>query len=256
MMVSDHNKYKKISEQDYLKIAGPDWPNYSEFVRLESIPNNVLLELESMVSDVYPEFVFSSDNNEYKNFLVTEYFTVIKNKSVLELGPNDGFHTKLLQELNPSFHEVIEPDSECAQHIRLQYPNVSVINDDAFQILSKDKKFDVVICFGLLYHLHSPLYLLELIVNRCDPKFILIDCVDSPEVLQFEEEPLNVPGSRHVINLWKTANFNLVAPFEIIAQSMKHMGYKIIKNSKLEITDNFSKHNSWIGIWQKEENPK
>lgn len=246
------SKYKNISQTDYEKICGPDWPSYKDFLCVEYLPDFIINELEVMKSDLTPDISFVGNEIQYREFLKKEYLYVIKNLSVIELGPHRGFHTSLLQQIGPSSHEVVEPDQSCVNMLRDCYlPQVEVIADDALRFLQKTKKSDIVVCFGLLYHLHSPLYLLELIANNCDPDIVLIDCVNSPDVLQFMEERPNIPGNRFSLRGWKTINFNLIVPFEIVSQSMKQLGYKLIKNSNLNIKDISSKSNSWIGMWEK-----
>lgn len=245
-------KYKNISHKDYEKIRGPDWPTYDDFLCIEHIPDFIIEELETMVSDLTPVFSFTGSESEYLEFLKKEYLHVVKNLSVIELGPNHGLHTSLIQQIGPVSHEVIEPDKTCIDMLQDRYlSQIKVIEDDAFNALQVSKKTQVMICFGLLYHLHSPLYLLELIANNCDPDIVLLDCVNSSDVLQFIEEKPNVPGNRFSVGKWKTTNFNLVAPFEIIAQAMKQLGYTLIKSSNLNIQDNPSKSNSWVGMWGK-----
>lgn len=246
------SKYKSISKLDYDKISGSDWPSYEIFLYAEELPDFVINELEQMMSDITPVKTFIGKNIDYGEFLKKEYFYVVDNRSVLELGPNTGFHTNLIQQMNPKFHEAIEPNAQCSKFLQDRYfGNVQTIHDDAFMVLQNAKKIDVVICFGLLYHLHSPLYLLELIANNCDPDIILLDCVHSPAVLEFLEEATNTPGNRFSMGNWKSIKFNLNAPFEIVSQSMKQLDYKLIKSSNLTIQDNASKSNSWVGMWEK-----
>lgn len=244
--------YKSISELDYNDIRGPDWPDYHDFVKNSNIPSFVIEELQQMLAEPTPQSVFSGTNKDYLNFLFDEYFHVLQQKRVLEIGPNQGDHIKTIQKTNPIYHEAIEANKKFVDKLTTQYPTVNVLHADIFDVLSTYKKFDVTVCFGVLYHFHSPLHLLELIVNNTDPEFVLIDCVCAPDNLKFNNEDVNMYGNRFSVNNWKTANFNLVVPFEIVSQSMKHMGYSLVKKSMLNINDNLSKSNSWIGMWKNE----
>lgn len=243
--------YKQISQSDYENIAGTDWPDFVTFQQLAEIPVFIKKEMDLMQVDPVIK-VFTNNVDEYLNYISTEYLDVCKNMSVLEIGP--GMHVPYILKHNPSDYTGVQPDSEILKVLRFDHPETNFIEDDIFSMLSFDSKFkqDVVVCFGVLYHVHSPLHLLELIVNCCDPTYIILDSVNSPDELKFNIEPPNISGNRFVLNNRKSCNFNLVAPFEIINQGLKQTGYTLIKSEFLKITDNFSKSNSWIGLWKKD----
>lgn len=246
------DRYQQINKEDYINIAGPDWPTFEVFQKLDSIPDFIKDELDQMVMDQPGSDKFDRDNQQYLDFLSQEYLSICQGRSVLEIGANHGDHTKLIQEQGPTYQQVVEPDPDACQLIQQRLPDVDIIQNDIFNVLVKDYKFDVVVCFGVLYHLHSPLYLLEVIANYCNPDYIMLDCVNSPDALAFKPEPPNVTGNRFTVGKQKSCNFNLVVPFEIVIQSMEHLGYKLVKSSELSLSDNFSKGNSWIGLWKKE----
>jgi hypothetical protein len=183
-----------------------------------------------------------------------QYFAVCKDKTVLEIGPNDGVHTKLISKQSPKYLELIEPRVDQFDTLN-QIENVNnIIVDDAFFVLSKKRSVDVVVCCGVLYHLHSPLYLLELITNNCDPDYIILDCAVDQKNISFLIEEDNKPGNRQLIPQWKSTGYNLVAPFEIINQALKNMGYILIKTDKIDTIEGWgSKDNFWTGIWKKEQ---
>ena len=246
-------QYRNITQEDYINISGPDWPSFEIFQQLDTIPEFIKEELDQMVIDQPIVDCFDQNNQKYFDFLRQEYLSVCYNRQVLEIGANHGDHTKLIIGQSPKYLEVVEPDPDAMQLIQKRFPGINLIQDDIFNVLGNERKFDVVICFGVLYHLHSPLYLLESIVNRCNPDFILLDCVNSPDALAFLPEPPNVTGNRFTVGKQKSCNFNLVVPFEIVLQSMQHLGYTLLKNSELSLSDNSSKGNSWIGLWKKIE---
>lgn len=190
--------------------------------------------------------------DEYKKLMSDEYFSECNGKSVLEIGPHEGIHTKLITKNNPIYLELIEPFKRTAEYCK-KLPGVGkVIQDDVFFVLKDEHPMDVVVCCGVLYHLHSPLHLLELIVNNCRPEQIILDCVSDQKLVGFLIEEENIIGNRQTMKNWLSAGFNLVAPFEIINQSMKNMGYVLIKNHKFDTNIEFkSKQNFWVGFWQR-----
>lgn len=194
--------------------------------------------------------------DEYTQLMSHEYLSVCHNKSVLEIGPYYGWHTKMISEQNPKNLVLIEPDERCQKELRLINGIDKIINDDVFFILNNKYPVDVVVCCGLLYHIHSPLYLLELITNNCQPEFIILDCVSDQKKLAFLKEQDNEPGNRQTQSNWLSAGFNLVIPFEIIAQALENMGYVKIKQYNFTepvIFKNLSnfKNNFWLGLWKK-----
>jgi hypothetical protein len=192
--------------------------------------------------------------DEYKTFMRDEYFNVCQNKSVLEIGPHEGIHTKLITQYKPKYLELVEPFERAAEYCETLFGVDKVIKKDIFFVLNDKHFMDVVVCCGVLYHLHSPLHLLELIVNNCDPKFIILDCSSDQKKISFEIEDDNRSGYRQLMNNWRSAGFNLVAPFEIINQSMTNMGYTLIKKHQFDSSIEFkSKQNFWVGLWQRLE---
>ena len=191
------------------------------------------------------------NRKEYLDFVQKEYFAECKDQTVLEIGPNDAAHTRLILNESPTNLTVIEPNVSCNDI--LKECNVDqIINDDANLYLTKNKKeYDVVVCCGVLYHLHSPLYLLELIVNQCNPKKIILDCTIDQKNISFLVEEDNLPGNRFTVNQWKSSRFNLIAPFDIITKSMYNMGYRLIKKDMIKNTEWKSKDSVWIALWEK-----
>jgi len=194
------------------------------------------------------------NNQEYLDFVQQNYFSYCKDQSVLEIGPNNGDHTRLIVKEFPKSLDVIEADSTCKQHLEKFNINNIVIDDAQHYLLENKKEYDVVVCCGVLYHLHNPLTMLEIIVNQCEPKQVILDCVEDQKNLAFLVEEDNNPGMRFLRPKWKSAGFNLVAPFDIINKSMYNMQYSLVKKDILYNTEWVGKHNIWMGIWERMNN--
>lgn len=189
---------------------------------------------------------------EYLILMSGEYFSICQNKSVIEIGPHDGIHTKLIVGYSPTYLELIEPDTQNSEKLTSITGVDSLIVDDAFFVFKDKHPADVVVCCGVLYHLHSPLYLLELITNHCDPEYIILDCATDQKNISFLVEADNIPGNRQLISNWRSAGYNLVAPFNIINQAMTNMGYTLIKKHEFGKTIEWkSKENFWVGLWKR-----
>ena len=204
--------------------------------------------------------MFSGTNQDYLNLIDTKYFTVCHDQHVLEIGPLNGVHSKLIINHQPKYFEVIEPYQSLVM-TDLQAINGinNVIVDDALLVLSSPHRCDVVVCFGVLYHLHSPLHLLELIANHCRPTYILLDSIGqfndeiNPAHTFFELENVNELGTRQVRPEFKFSGFKIVCPGSIVQAVMDRLGYELVLTDNLSITDNFSKSNSWVALWKIKE---
>ena len=94
-------------------------------------------------------------------------FSICENKSVLEIGAFRGYISQFIQKSNPHTHHIIEPNPYAAKYGAI----VSTAND---YYKGEVPTVDIVILMGVLYHLHSPLHLLEQIINKSKPKTIII----------------------------------------------------------------------------------
>ena len=156
------------------------------------------------------------------------YLNICENKKVLEIGPFMGMHTQVVQSHNPKSITLVELNKNALIGLTYNYSKyemIEIIKNDIFHYLEQPREFDVVLCLGVLYHLHAPLYLLELIVNRVSPKFICIESYDTP--LYTNEEDDNTLGARQLLPGWKSANISIKIPKETIINAMQNLGYKL-----------------------------
>lgn len=193
------------------------------------------------------------DIQDYLDFCKNQYFHTCKDARVLEVGAYHGNHSKKIREQGPSQLTVIEGDRSAAEHLQ-QTGLINIVKIDDVMMALKDKhSFDVVICLGVLYHLHSPIHLLELIVNNCSPTAIILDCVMAPDVLQFNSELPNHPGNNQTRSDWRSACVNLVAPFLTYLQCMDRLDYGLYQVHRIEVENYFPKQNSWMASWRRKK---
>lgn len=160
---------------------------------------------------------------------ICDYFKVCKDNTVLEIAPFFGTHTNVIKYHAPKSITLVEMNEKALIGLHRRQPDCEIIESDIFSYLLEEHKFNVVVCCGLLYHLHSPLYLLELIVNRCDPQYIIIESFDVPGNLEFKDEVSNELGSLQTLPNWKTAGLKMDLGSDIIIKAMHNMGYKLIE---------------------------
>ncbi len=189
---------------------------------------------------------------EYFHLLRWEYFYLCSDKSVLEIGPLHGEHSKIILSAGCSNLDLIDIDPEvCKDLMKLtSYSNLrSIACSDVTEFLIKEYPVDVTVCLGLIYHLHSPIKLLELIVNSTRSKHVILDGID---VNQFSlyEDPLGYTYTKFN-QLERKTNLSLMMPFKEIDNVMSLLGYKLIKYEFLEVPD-FWKNNIWMAIWERQ----
>ena len=188
--------------------------------------------------------VLRGNRNDWIQNMTNLYLDVVENRSVLEIASNTGDISQEILQYSPTTLTMIDPDPRSTR-----IKNIELINDDVVSWLPNSPKFDVVVCFGLFYHLHNGLYLVELIVNHCRPEYLVLDCVVAPHPLAFNKEKINHEGYRWVNKGWKHAPFNLNVPFHIFNESLWYMGYDCMQTHKL-CYDFFEKSNHWVGQWR------
>ena len=188
--------------------------------------------------------------SEYNDMMVKEFFNVCRDQHVLEIAPFGGHQTQAIVKYPVTSLTLVEPNQQVINLLVNNFPTAIVINDDIFKVYKSRLPADVVIACGLLYHLHSPLYLLELIVNQSDPKYIILDC-PYYNIVNANIEVTNIPGNRYTTDNWKSVNYNVTLPFDYINQALTHLGYTCSKTIDLKYLNVFSKNNSWMGMWQK-----
>jgi SAM-dependent methyltransferase len=195
----------------------------------------------------------TGSRSDYYSFIDKTYFPICKDKRILEIGPASGQHTKLIVQHTPAYVEVVEGDARNVEWLEKNSKIDKIIyNDIMLELQENSKQFDVCICLGVLYHLHSPLHLLELIINKCQPNYILLDCVTAPHPLVFENEYINRPGNLQTVNGWKSCKLNFVVPFFIFNQSLHSMGYQLGSANKQAVSW-FPKSNGWTALWKLKE---
>jgi len=189
---------------------------------------------------------------EYKQHM-NEYFSLCADLSVLEIGPYLGLHTEIITSNKPKYLELVDANPLNLKELGRIEGVDNIVIDDVLHYLQKPKKYDVAVCCGVLYHLHCPLYLLELIANNVDPEWVILDCKQDLPELSFIVESDNVTKNRFTVGDWQSAKLSIVAPFEIVNLAMQNMNYQLIKHSRVEVWDYKPKADTWVGLWRKSQ---
>ena len=115
--------------------------------------------------------------DKYLEWSYKEFFSGIPvGSNVIEIGPGYGFHSQLIQKQKPTHHRVIEPGVYEIE--RLKDIGCEVITKHYQDFYSERRPADVVVCCGVLYHILTPLDLIEKITNLSRPDRIIISNID------------------------------------------------------------------------------
>ena len=176
--------------------------------------------------------ILGNDDPNLMQYLQRIYpdFQICQDRKVLEIGSFHGNHTRIISHYKPKHITAIEP---------------------------KHHEFDVVVCCGVLYHFHSPLWLLELIANRINPTYIIMEgffkYLEGHHAI-IDEEVMGVPGSRVAFSNWKHIGLRLALSYEVFLKAMEELGYQLINSQDFlpeEFDLKFHKTNITFTVWKK-----
>ena len=211
------------------------------------------------------DYAWANVDNEWKNYInfleINEIFSICENRDIIELASNDSWHSRLILKYNPKSLTCIEPDSffkDSLTELTNDFNNVKYFCGTANDFYNTPStSADVVVCTGLLYHLSSPLHLIEQIINRSTPNFLIIETTSSPAIdISITPEIINANGNSH-----KDKNIEVMIPWCIgindttYINILKSVGYKCIKHIDyryLDIIDHPSKEFCVMMIFEKE----
>lgn len=167
--------------------------------------------------------------SEYLNFIYP-LFKVTKDVTVLEVGPGPGWHTDMILSYQPKELTCVEPDLDREVHLSDWFTTAKLVNADIFDYLKDDiEPVDVVVACGVIYHFHSPFHFLETVVNKVNPKHLLLETIKATDSMSIAIENVNEQAQRIIKNNHKHVKLCLVAGTTYIIQAMTDMGYKLVE---------------------------
>lgn len=116
-------------------------------------------------------------------------------KSVLEVGAGIGDHTHFFVDRNCQV-VTTEGRPENLELLQQRYPNLTVAHLDMDEpVLDLSQKFEIVYCYGLLYHLKNPDVAIRFMADNCTDMLLLETCVSygTEEAVNLCNEPAHSP---------------------------------------------------------------
>ena len=117
----------------------------------------------------------------------------LSNKAVLEVGAGIGLHTAFFEERGCTVLSTDgSPDNVAEIARRYPHRRVAVLDLDAPSDIGRLGEFDVVYCYGTLYHLSRPEQALHALASVCRDMILVETCVSSgayPELHPVRESP-------------------------------------------------------------------
>jgi SAM-dependent methyltransferase len=175
----------------------------------------------------------SLDHEQFLNkckFLNENFLHLCYNKTVLEIGCFDGPITNEVIKHNPKSLVLLEANKIASDVVRERFPLATVIHGDMHADLNQVGTIDIALVLGVIYHSHSPLLVLEELVNCCDPQDIVLDIM-SP-TFEWHPELVNSPGMRHTTVDKKTCNIVITIDNKLTITAMTNLGYQLITQTK------------------------
>jgi hypothetical protein len=189
------NKLRKLINLINFYLSFPE--KFNKLIKIEDNTNKIKSNDISSILDVYvksnnfPQSSFdifletwSSSVPGYKtgnaglfDDIRIKYFNdklnTFKNKNVLELGPLEGGHTYMMSKLGASSIDSVESNTHAflkclITQNALKYTANFILADCIRFLKENKKKYDFILCSGILYHMLDPLNLLSLISKATD----------------------------------------------------------------------------------------
>tara|TARA_B100001996_G_scaffold306760_1_gene248012 strand:+ start:784 stop:1389 length:606 start_codon:yes stop_codon:yes gene_type:complete len=199
------------------------------------------------------------DMMSYEEFLTNEAFPIVKDKTVLEIGALNNKITNWVKNAGASSVETVDPFGKATFR--------GTANDYYNQKKTAFRKFDAVICMGLLYHLHSPYHLLEQIINHTQPDILIIETgpckmygrIDKADGVH--EELYSTIGNawpdkeiKHPIRINITSRMeDLIRGIETTPMKLKRYWQYPDIDLMVKDFDIHNKENMWLGVFNREE---
>lgn len=156
-------------------------------------------DVSNVSSNLSPIDYFKNDHYQRHNHRRLEHLATLelnlRNATVLEVGAGIGDHTSFFLD-RQCLVTSVEARSENLEILKSRYPNLraNLLDLDNPQSIFPEP-FDIVYCYGLLYHLQHPAEAIEFMADHCRGLLLLETCVSygSEEAVNYCDEAIHDP---------------------------------------------------------------
>ena len=192
---------------------------------------------------------------QYHDVIYREFMWCCKGRSVLEIAPFSGHQSQIIDRAAPIKYSMVEPSASTCEILREKFPQYAVHNVDIFEFYKEPHPVDVVVCMGLLYHLHNALHLLELIANQSSPVFILLDSIGDvlTDSIFSTVENSCVLGNRQVPGDRRFIDISISTPYSLVRAGLGQMGYREVSMLPDGTFNIHSKRHTWTALFERQQ---
>lgn len=153
-----------------------------EYVTGLPCAQNAIDALEGWNTALPPEVAVTAGHvplyQDPRIFWAIEQFGSLEGRKVLELGPLEASHTYILERAGAAGIDSIEANKLCylrclvvKELLNLKTPHF-YLGDFVPWLESSDRRYDLIVASGVLYHMADPVHLLELIAKRTNAFYL------------------------------------------------------------------------------------
>jgi hypothetical protein len=160
-------------------------------------------------------------------YISDHFLHLCRDKSVVEIGPYDGWISEHILGHEPQSLTLIEAREQSVETLKLnpKLKSCNILLGDMHYDLDQVGPTDVAIVLGVIYHSHAPLLLLEELVNNCAPQTVLLD--NPAKLFRWTPEEINRSGMRHTTTDKKTCGIVITMSEEMLLTAMNSLGYQL-----------------------------
>jgi SAM-dependent methyltransferase len=147
---------------------------------------------EKILDSFTPQWYLA--HNAMRQYHLASLNLPLEGKSVLELGAGIGLHTKFFLDRHCKVM-ITDGRSDNVALAKERHPNEDVCLLDIENPGEFSWVFDIVYCYGVLYHLADPLKSLNVIARWCGGMLLLETCVSTESQPQVKVEDVNHAGA-------------------------------------------------------------
>ncbi len=182
---------------------------------------------------IFDIFIDSEWRSYIKYNLLKPYFN-LENKSVADIGCNNGYYMFRMLKENPK--EIVGFDPSALFKTQFDFINSFIKSDIVFEMLGVEhlpfyeKKFDTIFCLGVLYHRSDPVSTLKALKKGLNPNGeLFLDTF----FIESNEEIALIPRGRYS----KIPNIYFIPSIKALSNWCERAGFKDFRVLEKRVTD-------------------